>query len=196
MSNRRAFTLLELIVSIAVGGIIALLAYGSASAGFDTRDVLARYRATSEAALRARSLLADALRHASDEADAGAAAFQLLDASDTHGLPTDQLTFLTRGIAPPLGASALWSVTIAPSARGLLIRATPAFSTGDAPISAVLDGVRGLDVQVMSLADRSWTTAWPSTNQLPAAVQLTFYDASGGLAGPPLVVRLGLESVP
>lgn len=196
MRNRRAFTLLELIVSIAVGGIIALLAYGSASAGFDTRDVLARYRATSEAALRARSLLADALRHASDEADAGAAAFQLLDASDTRGLPTDQLTFLTRGIAPPLGASALWFVTIAPSARGLLIRATPAFSTGDAPISAVLDGVRGLDVQVMSLADRSWTTAWPSTNQLPAAVQLTFYDASGAFAGPPLVVRLGLESVP
>jgi prepilin-type N-terminal cleavage/methylation domain-containing protein len=195
MSNRPAFTLLELIVSIAVGGIIALLAYASASAGIDTREALTRYRSTSETALRARSLLADALRHASDESDAGAAAFQLLDASDARGLPTDQLTFLTRGIAPPLGASALWFVTIAPSARGLLVRATPATSTGEAPLSAILDGVRGLDVQVMSLADRSWATVWPSAGQLPAAVQLTFYDAAGALVDAPLVVRLGLESV-
>ena len=195
MRNRSAFTLLELIVSIAVGGIIALLAYASASAGFDTRDALARYRATSETGLRARSLLADALRHASDEVDAGMSAFELLDASDAHGLPSDQLTFLTRGIAPPLGASALWSVTIAPSSNGLLVRATPVGSGSAATVSATLDGVRGLDVQVMSLADRSWTTTWPSTGQVPSAVQLTFYDAAGALAGAPLVVRLGLEGV-
>ena len=194
MRNRRAFTLLELIVSIAVGGIIALLAYASASAGFDTRDALARYRATSETGLRARSLLADALRHASDAADAGMSAFELLDASDARGLPSDQLTFLTRGIAPPLGASPLWSVTIVPSGKGLLVRATPVGS-GAAAVSATLDRVRGLDVQVMSLADRSWTTEWPSTGQFPAAVQLTFYDAAGALAGAPLVVRLGLEGV-
>jgi len=193
MTNRRAFTLLELIVSMAVGGMIALLAYASAGAGFDTRDALARHRATTETALRARSLLADALRHASDEADAGTAAFQLLDASDARGLPSDQLTFLTRGIAPPLGASSLWSVTVAPSATGLVIRAMP--SAGDGVVTATLPGVRGLDVQVMTLADRSWSTAWPSAGQLPAAVQLTFYDATGALAGSPLVVRLGLEAV-
>ena len=44
MRPRQAFTLLELIVSITVAGIIALLAYGSARAGFDTRDAIARHR--------------------------------------------------------------------------------------------------------------------------------------------------------
>ena len=196
MKNRQAFTLLELIVSIAVGGVIALLAYASASAGFDTRDAVDRYRATTETALRARTLIADALRHASDEADGGAAAFQLLDASDPRGLPSDQLTFLSRGVSGPLGASALWTVTLAPSPTGLLLRATPMGTSGGAPVRTMLAGVRGLDVQVMPLADRTWATAWPSTGQLPAAVQLTLYDAAGALVGPPLVVRLGLEDVP
>ena len=100
MSSRRAFTLLELIVSIAVAGIVALLAYGSANAGFDTRDALARHRATTEAELRSRVLLADALRHSSDEAGAtdGAlgSAFQLVDAVEPSGLPADRLSFFIR----------------------------------------------------------------------------------------------------
>ena len=193
---RRAFTLLELIVSIAVAGIIALLVYGSASAGFDTRDALARYRATSETELRGRVLLADALRHASDQADPGLAAFELLDAMDARGLPTDQLTFLTRGIVPPLGGSGLWSVTLVASPKGLVIRAAPVGTTTNAPIVAVLEKVRGLDVQTMSLVDRAWSSAWPTSGQLPAAVRLAFYDSSGALVGAPLIVRLGLENAP
>jgi prepilin-type N-terminal cleavage/methylation domain-containing protein len=192
--NRRAFTLLELIVSMAVAGIIALLVYGSASAGFDTRDTLARHRATAESELRARILLADALRHATDEADAGVA-FELLDAMDNQGLPSDQLTFLSRGILPPLGASAPWTVALAPSPEGLVVRAAPAHATSSGSIVARLDRVRGLDVQAMSLADRTWSSTWASTGQLPAAVQLTFYDAAGSVVGVPLIVRLGLEGV-
>lgn len=195
MRARRGFTLLELIVSIAVSGIIALLVYGSASAGFDTRDALARYRATNEAELRVRAMLADALRHASDEADAGTLAFDLVDATDPRGLPLDQLTFLTRGVLPPLGSSARWSMTLTPTARGLLVRAVPVESSGAGSISAVLDQVRGLDVQVASLADGSWSAAWPSSGQLPAAAQLTFYDVAGAPVGAPMVVRIGLEAV-
>ena len=195
MRARRGFTLLELIVSIAVSGIIALLVYGSASAGFDTRDALARYRATNEAELRVRAMLADALRHASDEADAGTLAFDLVDATDPRGLPLDQLTFLTRGVLPPLGSSARWSMTLTPTARGLLVRAVPVEQSGAGSISAVLDQVRGLDVQVASLADGSWSAAWPSSGQLPAAAQLTFYDVAGAPVGAPVVVRIGLEAV-
>ena len=194
MRDRRGFTLLELIVSIAVSGIIALLVYGSATAGFDTRDALARYRATNEAELRVRAMLADALRHASDEADAGTPVFDLVDATDPRGLPLDQLTFLTRGVVPPLGGSSRWSMTLTPTTRGLLVRATPVQPAGVGSISAVLERVRGLDVRVASLADMSWSAAWPSTGQLPAAVQLMFYDAAGAPAGASVVVRLGLES--
>src|SRR5689334_13850335 len=148
MTNRRAFTLLELIVSIVVAGIIALLAYASASAGFDTRDALERYRTTAEAELRARSLITDAFRHASDEGDPGVPALELLDGMDPGGLPADQLTFLTRGVLPPLGASTLWSVMLTPSAKGLSLRAAPVGSSTGA-VTARLPNVRGLDVQVM-----------------------------------------------
>jgi prepilin-type N-terminal cleavage/methylation domain-containing protein len=193
--RRRGFTLLELIVSIAVSGIIALLVYGSASAGFDTRDALARYRATGEAELRVRAMLADALRHASDEADPGTPAFDLVDATDPRGLPLDQLTFLTRGVVPPLGGSARWFMTLTPTARGLLVRAAPIEPPGAGTISAMLEQVRGLDVQVASLSEVSWSAAWPSSGRLPAAVQLLFYDAAGAPIGAPVVVRIGLESV-
>jgi len=193
MTNRRAFTLLELIVSIVVAGIIALLAYASASAGFDTRDALERYRTTAEAELRARSLITDAFRHASDEGDAGVPALELLDGMDPGGLPADQLTFLTRGVLPPLGASTLWSVMLTPSAKGLSLRAAPVGSSTGA-VTARLPNVRGLDVQVMALADQAWSSSWPASRQLPAAVRLTLYDASGSTIGSPIVVRLGLES--
>ena len=153
MNSRRGFTLLELIVSIAVSGIIALLVYASASAGFDTRDALARHRATNEAELRVRAMLADALRHSSDEADAGVPAFELVDATDPRGLPLDQLTFLTRGVVPPLGGSARWLMTLTPTPRGLLASAAPVEPAGAGSVSALLEQIRGLDIQVMSLAD-------------------------------------------
>jgi prepilin-type N-terminal cleavage/methylation domain-containing protein len=195
MRPRDAFTLLELIVSITVAGIIALLAYGSASAGFDTRDAIARHRATAEADVRFRALLADVMRHASDEADAGQVAFDLLDAVDQRGVPSDRVSLLTRGMLPPLGASALWTVTLSPGPNGLELRAAPVGASHGPPIIARLEHARGLDVQVMSLADRAWTAGWGSPAQLPAAVQLTLYDSAGAPVGAPVVVRVGLESL-
>jgi hypothetical protein len=62
-------------------------------------------------------------------------------------------------------------------------------------ITASLDQVRGLDVQVMSLVDETWRVSWPSSGQLPAAVRLTFFDAAGATIGAPRIVRIGLEAV-
>lgn len=195
MRSRRGFTLLELIVSIAIAGMIALLVYGSASAGFDTRDALARHAAGAEAELKLRSMLTDALRHASDESNPGSLTFELVDATDVRGMPMDRLTFLTRGIVPPLGASALWRVTISVSANGLVLAASPADAqSATAQVAAVVPQIRGLDVSVMSLADRSWGNLWPSSGQIPSAVRVTMHDAEGRVAGAPVVVRLGLEA--
>jgi hypothetical protein len=73
--------------------------------------------------------------------------------------------------------------------------ARPAPDAAGAAVSEVLAAVRGVDVEVMSIADRRWNTEWPSASQLPAAVRITFYDAAGQTVGPPMVVRLGLEPV-
>jgi prepilin-type N-terminal cleavage/methylation domain-containing protein len=194
-NDKRGFTLLELIVSIAIGGIIALLVYGSASAGFDTRDALARHSAGAEAHLKVRSMLTDALRHATDESDPGSLAFEIADATDVRGMPMDRLTFLTRGIVPPLGASTRWRVTISASPNGFAFAASPADgSSASAQVSAAIPQIRGLDVSVMSVTDRTWSNTWPSGGQLPSAVRLTLYDAEGRLVGTPIVVRLGLEA--
>jgi type II secretory pathway component PulJ len=197
MSARSGFTLLDLIVSIAVTGIIALLVYASAAAGFDTRDALARHRDGAESELRVRALLVDALRHASDDADPGQPAFEIVDAIDSHGLPADQLTFLTRGVVPPLGASALWRVTIAATPTGLVLNASlvDADANASPAVVATMGDVRGLDVEAMPLAERTWATAWASTQQLPAAARLTLYDATGRAVGAPVVARIGLEAV-
>jgi prepilin-type N-terminal cleavage/methylation domain-containing protein len=197
MRSRRAFTLLELIVSIAIAGIIALLVYGSASAGLDTRDALDRYRTGSESEMRSRTLLADALRHATDETDGGGDAFVLVDATDARGIPEDRLSFVTRGVTAPLGASDRWHVSLEPTPAGLLIRAVPLGDTGvetsGAAMTAVLPDVRGVDVQVSSLADPSWSPTWTSGAQLPDAVRIGMFDANGAPAGVPIVVRIGLE---
>lgn len=196
--RRRGFTLLELIVSIAVAGVIALLVYGSASAGLDTRDALERYRAGNEAEMQARLLLADALRHATDEVDDGTA-FQLVDATDAQGMPADRLTFSTRGIVPPLGSSARWIVTISPGPAGLLIRAEPAAagsgSASHPAVRAVLAEIRGVDVTVASLSDPSWGSVWPRSAQLPSAVRITLLDRAGAQAGAALITRVGLEAL-
>jgi prepilin-type N-terminal cleavage/methylation domain-containing protein len=197
MKARRAFTLLELIVSIAIAGIIALLVYGSASAGFDTRDALARHQAGAEAELKIRALLVDALRHASDASNPGALAFELVDGTDARGMPADRLTLLTRGIVPPLGTSALWRLTVSVSPAGLAVAASPAdAASAGAAVAAVVSQVRGLDVAIISLGDGQWRNAWSSSGQVPSAVRLTFYDAQGRAIGAPVTVRLGLEASP
>ena len=198
MRSRRAFTLLELIVSIAVAGTIALLVYGSASAGLDTRDALDRYRIGSESEMRSRAVLADALRHATDETDGGDA-FVLVDATDARGMPGDRLSFVTRGVATPLGASGRWNVSLEPTPAGVVIRAVPMGDAGveasGAAMTALLPDVRGVDVKASSLADPSWSPTWTSTRQLPHAVRIGMFDASGALLGAPIVVRIGLEVV-
>jgi prepilin-type N-terminal cleavage/methylation domain-containing protein len=195
LRSRRAFTLLELIVSIAIAGVIALLVYGSASAGFDTRDALARHTASAEAELKVRSMVTDALRHASDESNTGRPTFELVDATDVRGMPVDRVSFLSRGIVPPLGASPLWRVRVSTSASGLVFAASPVEApSATAQVAAVISRVRGLDVSVMSLSDRTWVNTWPSSEQLPAAVRLTMHDAEGRPVGAPVVVWLGLEA--
>ncbi len=200
MMPRRGFTLLELMVALVLTGVVALLAYGTAATGLDTRDRLETYRSTVEARMIVRALLVDALRHPPEGGGAamGDTLFVLEDRTAADGLPVDQVAFFSRGITPPLGASGLWMVSLAPSPLGLLVRAAPVElpAGAPAPVDVLLPDVRGLDARVLDrTADQAWRNRWEVAGRWPAAISLRFFTSEGELAGPPLVVHSALEEV-
>jgi prepilin-type N-terminal cleavage/methylation domain-containing protein len=198
MKARGAFTLLEVVVVIAITGIVALVAYGTAAAGFDTDRRLERVRTGIEARAIIRDLLVDALRHPSPGGGSAMndVLFEIDDAVDARGRPTDAVRFRSRGLTSLGGATASWAVTLEPRAAGLRVRAEPIGSSGAVAWDAVLADVRGLDVRVRSRTDDSlWSDGWDALGRTPAAVRLEFLAESGAPAGPPLVVHTALEAV-
>jgi prepilin-type N-terminal cleavage/methylation domain-containing protein len=197
MMRCRGFTLLEVMAAIVITGVVALLVFGTARAGIDTDQRLERFRTGLESQAILRSLLVDALRH---PVEGGGAAmndtlFTIADAVRANGLPADELRFLSRGIAPPFGASPIWSVTLIPGDSGLRLLARPADGSTSG-ISAALPLAWGLNVRVLArTADSAWSDVWDAPGRVPAAVALEFLTAEGAPAGPPLLVHSALEVV-
>jgi prepilin-type N-terminal cleavage/methylation domain-containing protein len=187
------FTLVELLVAITITSLIALLAYGSARAAFDTDERLARARSTVESAGAMRALVSDALRHAVPAASDDQLAFELQRGEGEGGLPADRVRFVSRGVVPPLGAGVAWLVTVAIAADGLVLEAVPA-SGGGTPVrtsvrTSVPD-VAGLRVRVLGDDAGGWALAWDAPARLPRGVELRLLRADGRLAGAPVVVAL------
>ena len=193
MKTHRGFTLIEMIVAIALTGIVALLAYGSMQAGLDSASRIERYRRGNESEVLMRSLVTDALRHPSD-APGGSASFEIVNVPGTQGASGDMLRFVSRGVSGALGAGDLWRVQLGQSSRGLQFGATSL--DGDAaPIAGAIPSIKSMSVRVLgSTSDVAWRSGWESTRQFPAAVEISFRDSLGALAGPPRVVGTGLES--
>jgi prepilin-type N-terminal cleavage/methylation domain-containing protein len=199
MSRRAGFTLVELVIALVVTGLVVSLAYGAAQAGFDTDERLARAREGAESEAVARSIIADAIRHALPGIRGGTRVFELTRAPTADGGTSSALRFLTRGVVPPFGTSGAWVVGLEPTAGGLAVRARPASSgePGDASIDALLPNVRSIDVRVLSRDSREgWLTSWNDVERSPVAVAITLRDADGRSRGAPLVARIGLEGNP
>jgi len=182
----RGFTLIELIVSIVLTGIVALLAYGSVQAGLDSAGRIEVYRRTTESEALTRALIADALRHPSD-APSGQS-FEIARTVESG----DVLRFTSRGVSGPLGAGQLWRVEIGPSAQGLQFSAVP-LEGHLSPIRGSAASLRSIDVRVLRAADDAeWQDHWESTRQFPSAVEISFRDSSGAASGSRLIVATGL----
>ncbi len=193
MKSHHGFTLIETMVALVLSGIVALLAYGTMRAGFETRDRLTEYRHESESVATMRALLTDALRHPADAGELGYPTFRIEREIETPSLNGNRLQFVSRGVSSPLGAGARWLVTLASAGDGMHFSAEPLDETDLGSIASVLPGVRAVRVQVMAdVTDAAWRDSWTSERQAPAAVRLDFIGEKGA-AGSPLVVRSSLE---
>jgi prepilin-type N-terminal cleavage/methylation domain-containing protein len=172
---RRGFTLIEVIVALVLTGMIALAVRGALDAGLSARERIAGPMEDRERALLARAMLEDALRHAVDD-DRFAEPFARSGGAGTG----DILSFTTRGIVPPLGASGRWRVLV----QGDRIDATPIDERGPR-LRTTLPGVRAL--RVMTLQSGEWRAPAANVDHVPPMVRVEFTTTRDAL--PPLVAR-------
>lgn len=169
MTARKGFTLIEVMVALVLTGLVALLAYGSAQAGFDTADRLDDYRHGTESEALMRGMVADALRHVADAPAGGPPSFRI----ERTGLSSDALTFVTRGVTSPHGAGTLWMMSLRSSVQGLWLHAEPLEDAEAADVDAYVSGVTGISVRARS-DDGDWVSGWATGQRAPAAVEISF----------------------
>lgn len=189
--TRRGFTLIEIMVALVVTGLVVSVAYATLQAGFDTSDRLANAQDGEEREIVARAMLSNALRHAVPGTIGGEPVFVLRD--EPRG---DGLTFLTRGVAEPLGASDVWEVSLLSGPGGTRFDAQQVDNPARS-FSTLLQRVHALSVRVRGRDFRDgWLETWSAPDRSPAAVSIAFMNADGRVIGAPLMARVGLEGNP
>jgi prepilin-type N-terminal cleavage/methylation domain-containing protein len=190
---RRGFTLVEVIVALSVTALVASLAYATVQAGLDTGERIRALRDGPDAEAAVRDLVSRALRHADHGGPGGGAVFVLVPGPLRAG---PRLRFVTRGMETTPGASAAWVMSVGADRAGLLVEAFP-MDEDRPPLRARLASVRDLVVQVAPAGPGfSWRSDWPTPEDAPALVSLTFVGHDGRPRGAPLVARVGLEALP
>lgn len=185
--RRNAFTLIEVMVALVVTGLVVSIAYASLQAGFDTSDRLTAAQGGEEREIVARAMLSRTIRHAVPGALGGQPVFVL------RNRPLgDELTFRTRGVGEPNGASEVWDVELINDANGVRFSGRAADLSGRS-FSTLLPRVQRVEVRVRGRDIRDdWFTEWPFVDRSPVAVMIAFFD-SMDRAGPPLIASVGLE---
>lgn len=171
------FTLIEVLVGLAVGGIVVLAGFAALAT---VQDRAAHAKEASLEALRgasARATLVDWLDGARLQSSDLGVAFQGLDAVE-HALPADELGFPTSARTPLEAPITFVYLTIAtdPASleRGLVAELVGALA--DEPVRVELVP-QAVDMHIRYLPDVDgpveWTESWIGQEQLPRAVELT-----------------------
>lgn len=193
MTESRGFTLLELVVTLTLTGVIALLVYGTATVAVDTQErVRDRQREVSERWAWG-ALLEDALRNVHSPLAYGSPTLVVEPGRDLRGRARDRLRLITSGSQPPLNADADWEVTLEVADAGLVLTGRPLGVQVPVRRLVGLPSVTGLDIRLSGgLEDAEWRESWRHPSMLPRVIEFAYYSDSGPI-GPPvrLVLPLG-----
>jgi prepilin-type N-terminal cleavage/methylation domain-containing protein len=186
--TRRAFTLVEVMVALVISGLVVTLAYATMQAGLETSGRLEVAQSGEEREIVARAIITRAIRHAVPGTIGDRPVFVL------RNQPTgDALTFSTRGVGEPNGASAVWEISLDSNGDTVHFRGHAVDDPAQS-FSAELPRVHAIDVRVMGRDVRDgWFEDWPFVDRSPVAVNIAFLDATSRMIGAPLVVRVGLQ---
>ncbi len=194
---RRGLTLIEVVVALAIAGLIALAARAALVAGLDTQERLTAFATRTQGDARFRALVVQAFRHIADAPAVGLPAFVLRDTLVQGDARSHIAEFYSRGLAFPAGTGPVVRVRVGPVADGLAITALG--SDGATLLRGVAPGIDGMRIRVRAIGGDEWLEAWPRSLVTPAAVAVEFTrPAASGSTDVlvPLVVATRLEERP
>jgi len=192
--SRTGFTLIEVLLSIVLTSVVALLVYGAAGVARDTQARTDGEWRSLHRALTMRLLLESALAGAVNAPVAPDSVFVLESRVGAGGLPQDRLTFVTSGDLPPLAPGVEWLVRLVPTPAGLRLYGKPIGTRAPMRILTQAPGITGLAIRVRDAGfGVGWSETWEFPDVLPDAVELTYWTRAGRVGVPiRAALRLGV----
>lgn len=195
--NRSGLTLLELVVSITIGGMAVAIGYEALGTMTDHRERAAQQVQAALAASAIRSTLSTWLSGAQVTGEPGSSQFRGSDGVHDD-LPDDDLQFLSTSThMGGAGAIVRLAVDRDPETPQVGLLAVVAEWRGTRREMISIDSrVIGLDVRYLSnLAGQRWLPSWISSTVLPSTVELQLVarpdDPPHELLRFPLLVAMG-----
>lgn len=196
MLPRRGFTLIEVMLAIALTGIVALLVYGAAGVAVDTRARLVDRERELRSERAWHVVVEDALRNLRPNADSPRPTLILSQGSADGGSSGDRLEFVTAGGTPPLTGDADWRVTLETVNGRIVLTAQPIGVRAPARRIIAPPNLTGLAVRVFGGAgDLQWLAEWREPRLLPEAIELVYRTETGPM-GPPILMAVSQENGP
>ncbi len=187
--SRVGFTLLEVIVALALTAVAVAIAASALRAATVARERVAEHAAHEGALLRFRSQLTEMLRHAPSAEIVNEPLLQVL----TDDVGQQSLIFLSTGVREPFGTGAIWRVSLSQRGDSVLLDAVPLRATSrradDTRVHTTVHSAGVMRAEVLERAGGlngpQWRRDWPLTRARPAALALSF-----GANTEPLLVAL------
>jgi prepilin-type N-terminal cleavage/methylation domain-containing protein len=178
---RAGFTLVEVVVGVAVGGVVLTTGFAALAAIQDHSGGAREATTVALEGATARATLSEWLATAQLQSTELAVRFEGLDATESD-LEWDELTFPMRAQSPlraPVTMVRLFIDTDPETpARGLVAELTGIRGEEPRPVE-LIPNVVGLEIRYLPAVDGpvEWAESWLDQPQLPRAVEVTLLDA-------------------